>query len=92
MQSETIAVCLLAFGLCRSGQCGLLFHRVYRPRDGYCYSRRLMVFSRPRGLWAPMRYPVLSGSPLLIFRCVGEILEAWRYPVLMFSQELRLES
>ena len=40
------------------------FHRVYRPRDGYCDSRGLMTFSRPRGLWAPMRYPVLSGSPL----------------------------
>ena len=40
-----------------AGQCGLLFHSC-------CDSRRFMVFSRPRGLWASMRYPVLSGSPL----------------------------
>ena len=40
-----------------AGQCGLLFH-------SYCDTRRFIVFSRPRGLWASMRNPVLSGSPL----------------------------
>ena len=43
---------------------------------------------------SPSRIELLSWTRavLVIFRCVGEFMEAWRYPLLTYSLELRWES